>query len=646
MATQNDRRIKSRPQNVRLPLIGSMTNRSYSESKDQRFVNIFPETRKVEQIESTKIFLNKRPGLTVYKDYGTGEGRGIIYFNNKLYVAVGNTVYEDGVTPTAKITLTGSTGPLGMLVGNSSNNGDYLFVCDGTTGWIINTSGTVTTITGDSVLSIDVSDGGSNYKCNPIVTLTGGGGSSATATSFTVGLAVASCTVGNGGSGYTSAPTVSFSLPVLTFNPSTAVNTTSNEITVTHTGITGAAVTYSNGGGGSIGGLTTATTYYLIKVSDSIVKLAASLSNAEAGTAIDLTSVGTGTTHTLTFTEGSGAVATALLNSFPSPHMPTPTFIDGYVLLPQNSDIYNCVLDEPTKWESSNYISSEVFPDPIKALGRQNNQVVSFGGNSIEFFYDAANPSASPLSRNEGTALQMGIAAPYCLYQAEKTIMFVGQSESGGRAVWVVEGFTPKRVSDEFVDRVLDSEVDMSDVRGYGIRTLGHLFFVINLPTQNRTLVYDVDEKLWHEWSDNNAGSHQVFKCNYMTDTQQGYAYLLHTSNGTVYKLDPSKYQDDTNPIRVEIVTNKYDMDTLNRKFQSNLRILGDWYSSSASIDVRWTDDDYKTWSNWKTIDLTDNYPNFARMGAFRRRAYNLLHTGNNALRLEALEVTYKEGDH
>ena len=31
------------PLNVRVPLIGSFTNRDYSSSKDQRFVNVFPE---------------------------------------------------------------------------------------------------------------------------------------------------------------------------------------------------------------------------------------------------------------------------------------------------------------------------------------------------------------------------------------------------------------------------------------------------------------------------------------------------------------------------------------------------------------------------------------------------------------------------
>ena len=53
--------------------MGAYSNRGSDPNKDQRFVNIFPETRKVEQLENTKIFLNKRPGLDLYKDFGTCE---------------------------------------------------------------------------------------------------------------------------------------------------------------------------------------------------------------------------------------------------------------------------------------------------------------------------------------------------------------------------------------------------------------------------------------------------------------------------------------------------------------------------------------------------------------------------------------------
>jgi len=444
-----------KPETTRLPLIGAYTNRGYSPSKDQRFVNMFPETRKVEQLENTKIFLNKRPGLTPYRDYGTGEGRGVIYFNGKFYIAVGNKVYEDAVSPVEKITLTGSTGHVGMIIANSATSGDYLFICDGTNGWTIDTSGIVVTITSTSLYNVTMLTSGAGYGSAPNFTFSGAGG--AVATGVVSNGAVLSASISNYGTGYVTAPTVTVDAPLLTFDPSTAVNTTTEAITLTgHTYGTGNAVAYGVGAGSAIGGLVSGTTYYIIRVDDDTIKLAASSADALAGTAINLTSVGTGTAHT--FTGTSTATAECTLNYFPSPHISVPTFIDGYIILAKGSDVYNCDLDQPSRWSADNFLSAEMFPDPVRALARQNNQVVVFGGNSIEFFYDAANSSGSPLSRNDSTTIQMGTAAPHCIYQNEKFCAYVSQSDSGGRAVWLIEGFQPKKVSDEYIERILDDD--------------------------------------------------------------------------------------------------------------------------------------------------------------------------------------------
>ena len=634
---------QGKPQTTRLPLMGAYSNRGSDGTKDQRFVNMFPETRKVDQLENTKIFINKRPGLSLYRDFGTGDGRGNAYFNSKFYVAVGNKVYSwDGATQSEILTLTGSTGQVGMINANSSTIGNYLFICDGTSAWIINTSGTVTQITNTSIHTITITNAGLGYGTAPSVIIGGAGGAAAIAT--TSGSVVTAITISNYGTGYVSPPTITIGAPVLTFDPTTTINTTTNEIAITNTYSTGTAVVYANGGGGSPAPLVSGTTYYIIAVSGSAIKLATSSANATAGTAIDLTTVGTGTTHTLTGTVT--ATATSTLTGFPSPHVPSPTFIDGYIVLARASsvDVYTCDLDSPTLWSAENFLSAEMFPDSVVALARQNNQVIVFGTSSIEFFYDAANASGSPLSRNDSTTIQIGTAAPYCIYQNERYCAYVSQSDSGGRAVWVIEGFQPKKVTDEYIERILDSEVDMSDCRGFGLRTKGHMFYVVNLKTIGRTLVYDFDEKLWHEWSSNSTGSHAVFGCDYMSDNSTGMAFLLHSSNGTLYKLDPSVYTDDGTTILCELVTNKYDMDTYNRKFMSSLKIVGDRYSSANSVVVYWSDNDYQTWSNAKTIDLTDDFPAFHRLGSFRRRAFKLTHATNNPFRVESLECVYNEG--
>ena len=65
-----------------------------------------------------------------------------------------------------------------------------------------------------------------------------------------------------------------------------------------HRFLTGQRVTYNDGGGTAITGLADGV-YYAIKVDRNLVQLASSLSNANNGTQINLTGLGSGTSHTL-----------------------------------------------------------------------------------------------------------------------------------------------------------------------------------------------------------------------------------------------------------------------------------------------------------------------------------------------------------
>ena len=68
-----------------------------------------------------------------------------------------------------------------------------------------------------------------------------------------------------------------------------------------HDVFTGDEVVYNNGGGTSIGGLTSGNTYYVVKITANTIKLATTHVNAMAGTpVVNLTAVGIGTSHTFT----------------------------------------------------------------------------------------------------------------------------------------------------------------------------------------------------------------------------------------------------------------------------------------------------------------------------------------------------------
>jgi len=381
------------------------------------------------------------------------------------------------------------------------------------------------------------------------------------------------------------------------------------------------------------------------------------------------------TTIGTTVTDGTVVwTCTGYYGGFPSPHIPTPVFIDGYVLLAKASsaDIYNCYLENVDSWNPADFVTSEMFPDDIKVLARQNNQVVAFGEYGTEFFFDngANQATGTPLARNQNTFLQVGTPAPYCIGQSEQHCFFIGVSLTGGRTVWKLDGFNAASVGTPAIDRVLTEEgTNISNSSGYLLRIAGHFFFVICLTS--RTLVYDIDLNLWHEWTSttqnrfntsqingedlnvlaiNDNGTASIFVTTgfvwrHGTDTcscaNNGKLYVLHESDGRVAYFDQAVYQDTGQIIRAEVNTSIIDFGNFKRKFLHRVTVLGD--QASNIIFLKWTDDDYQTWSNLKSLSIA-NRPVFHRLGSFRRRAFNVYYTDNSPLRLDGLEFIYSEG--
>ena len=86
----------------------------------------------------------------------------------------------------------------------------------------------------------------------------------------------------------------------LAFNPALALSIGADTITVNdHRFITGQRVVYNNGGGSSIGGLTSGDAYFIINNSLNTIKLAANYNDSLSGNSINLTAGGVGANHTL-----------------------------------------------------------------------------------------------------------------------------------------------------------------------------------------------------------------------------------------------------------------------------------------------------------------------------------------------------------
>ncbi len=129
----------------RVSFVGSPEQRSpIGISKDQRFINFFPESIPSPITGVKHHFLQQRGGLQfLMDDHGFGaEGRGIYYYNGSIFTVIGGGLYRDGALIQALSTATGAVG-----FQEYAGTAKYLIVLDGISGWTINNLHVVVQIT-------------------------------------------------------------------------------------------------------------------------------------------------------------------------------------------------------------------------------------------------------------------------------------------------------------------------------------------------------------------------------------------------------------------------------------------------------------------------------------------------------------------
>jgi hypothetical protein len=145
---------------------------------------------------------------------------------------------------------------------------------------------------------------------------------------------VVSIAVASSGLRYLETPAVTLTAPVSLTIPTTAVSIADDTITsANHRLLTGTKLTYLKVGATAITGLVDNTAYFIIVVDGDTFKLASSLSNAQAGTAINLTGTGTSTqtftgdTATGTATISGGLVTAVAVTDSGSAYTSAPTVV-------------------------------------------------------------------------------------------------------------------------------------------------------------------------------------------------------------------------------------------------------------------------------------------------------------------------------
>lgn len=369
----------------------------------------------------------------------------------------------------------------------------------------------------------------------------------------------------------------------------------------------------------------------------------------------------------------TSAVATHITSvNFPTPHVPFPVFLDGYIFLAKQNtgDVYNCDLNTPDTWTAGNFLSAEMYPDNINALVRAENYIVVIGSQSTEYFYDAGNSPGTPLARVEGASLPIGCLAVDSIATNKGSIVMLANNNDGQYTVAVIENQRYSDIGANFVVPLFMAKsalgfADDTTARGYFFRHRSELFYVLsfgdgiayNSSSQTPTFAYSFSTKKWAElrFGSDGTSAFPVYFTQGATraGTSTWCAGHFPNAGATVsfigYLHDFTGQATDSVPsstpfIYQEFRTATADMGTMNRKWMNRLGLVADVSDSTlvnltsdpVNVTLSWTDNDYKTWSagvslNLSTQDTGGNniyYPFVTQLGSFIRRAFRVIYTG------------------
>lgn len=345
---------------------------------------------------------------------------------------------------------------------------------------------------------------------------------------------------------------------------------------------------------------------------------------------------------TLSTITNAGVITAGTDPDMPVPHLPTPFFFDGYLLLVKTgtTDCYNSNLNDPLLYEPADFISAEMRADVITAIITMNNYFLLIGPSSIEYFWDAANATGTPFQRNDTPVKLSGYVGG--ITQHGNKIYLVGEEVEGQPNVFILEDFKIVPVGNEAIRRHLAQE-DNSLLRGNVLSINGVDCYVIF--TGNRTYYMDLETRLWGLLSYQQLSTFPIYhSVTINTTAGTKTLFIMPSLSNAVWGFDDTLYQDAGTNFTCTVVTEPNRFNTNANKTMGRLIVWADRPSSNADLGVQWTDDDFQSYTSIRLVNLNQEQPDIRQLGRFRKRAMKLTYTTNQSLKLYKLEVDLNVG--
>jgi hypothetical protein len=198
----------------------------------------------------------------------------------------------------------------------------------------------------------------------------------------------------------------------------------------------------------------------------------------------------------------NGYVYDAAANTFTKQSSPnfysstSVTYQDGYSIYnrAETGQFFVSDIDDALSYSAIDFDEAVLRGDNLLAVTSDSRNVWLIGSQTSEPWYNNGQLVGVPFIPNTGAASLRGTAAGRSVVSSQIGIFLLGDDHN----VYWIQGYNFKNISDDSLSRELGNYRNVADAFGFMMNTDGHWFYVLTLPTQGRTFVYDPEEGEWH----------------------------------------------------------------------------------------------------------------------------------------------------
>lgn len=302
------------------------------------------------------------------------------------------------------------------------------------------------------------------------------------------------------------------------------------------------------------------------------------------------------------------------------------TWQDGrFIFIEDGTDsFFISATNNPLAYDATEFASAEGSPDDLVAIVSDRRQVVLFGEQTTEFFFNSGNVDF-PFERIQGAVMEVGCGATGSVARLDNTIFWLAND----RTVRQANGLDPVQISTFGIESQIEALDSISNAEGFAYSKGGHQFYVLRFPGFH-TFVYDARTGLWHDRGSYDRNDWRV-TCH---AEAFGNHYVGDALSGKIGKLDTDTHTEWSDTI-ISSATSGPFVDATNRlaKFRNLEFVMNSGTtigSSDPQIVLDWSDDGGRTFSEFKPQQSLGKQGEFAkrvrftRLGSSRRRVFRV----------------------